>query len=133
MTFLLFASLSDSLRVLRQMRSSCRLIPLSHRRFEVNQGLEVRGFTVTVFRGAYLSSINDMLELKWSCNKRVEVKIVYIEISIGYILIKISKINCINWATKKCYFIDSWFCKININTQFYDRRYICIKHIWANN
>ena len=69
MTLFLYASLSDLLRVLRQVRSSCRLIPLSLRRFEVNQGLEVRGFTVTVFRGAYLSSINDMLELKWSISK----------------------------------------------------------------
>ena len=41
---------------LSQVHFSCRLIPLSLRRFEVNQGLEVRGFTVTVFRGAYLSS-----------------------------------------------------------------------------
>ena len=45
----MYASLSDSLRVLRQVRSSCRLILLSLRRFEVNQGLEVRGFTVTVY------------------------------------------------------------------------------------
>ena len=65
----LYASLSDSLRVLRQVRSSCRLIPLSLQRFEVNQGLEERGFTVTVFRVAYLSSINDMLELKWSISE----------------------------------------------------------------
>ena len=62
----MYASLSDSLRVLRQVRSSCRLLPLSLRRFEVNQGLEVHSLTITVFRGAYLSSINDMLELKWS-------------------------------------------------------------------
>ena len=65
----MYASLSDSLRVLRQVRSSCRLILLSLRRFEVNQGLEARGFTVTVFRGAYLSSINDILELKWSISE----------------------------------------------------------------
>ena len=44
-------------------------LPLSLRRFEVNQGLEVRSFTVTVFRGAYLSSINDVLELKWSISE----------------------------------------------------------------
>ena len=69
MTLFLYASLSNSLPVLRQVRSSCRLIPLSLRRFEVNQELEVRGFTVTVFRGAYLSSINDMLELKWSISE----------------------------------------------------------------
>ena len=65
----MYANLSDSLRVLRQVRSSRRLIPLSLRRFEVNQGLEVRGFTVTVFRGAYLSSINEILELKWSISE----------------------------------------------------------------
>ena len=65
MTLFLYASLSDSLRVLRQVRSSCRLIPLSLWRFEVNQGLEVRDGTFTVYRGAYLSSINDILELKW--------------------------------------------------------------------
>ncbi len=67
--FFLYASLSYSLRVLRQVRSSCHLLPLSLQRFEVNQGLEVHGFTVTVFRGAYLSSINDVLELKWSISE----------------------------------------------------------------
>ena len=36
------------------------------RRYEVNQELEVHGLTVTVFRGTCLSSIKDMLELKWS-------------------------------------------------------------------
>ena len=69
MALFFYAGLSDSLRVLRQVRSSCRLIPLSLRRFEVNQGLEVRGFTVSVFRGAYLSSINDVLELEWSISE----------------------------------------------------------------
>ena len=67
--FFVCYSLSDSLRVLRQVRSSCRLILLSLRRLEVNQGLEVRGFTITVFRGAYLSSINDILELKWTISE----------------------------------------------------------------
>ena len=65
----MYTSLSDSLRVLRQVCSSCRLILLSLQRFEVNQGLKVRGFTVTVFRGAYLSSINNILELKWSISE----------------------------------------------------------------
>ena len=69
MTLFLYGSLSNSLRVLHQVRSSCRLIPISLRRFEVNQGLEVRGFTVTVFKDAYLSSINGMFEFKWSISE----------------------------------------------------------------
>ena len=61
-------SLSDSLRVLRQdfIHTSCRRLLFSLRRYEVNQGLEVRGLTPTVFSGVYLSSIEDMLELKSS-------------------------------------------------------------------
>ena len=62
----MYASLSDSLRVLRHVHATCRLLFLSLRRYEVNQGSEVRGLTVFVFRGAYLSSIKDMLEMKWS-------------------------------------------------------------------
>ena len=46
--------------------ASCRLLPFSLWRYEVNQRLKVHGLTVTVFSGAYLSSIEDMLELKWS-------------------------------------------------------------------
>ena len=46
----------------------------SLRRYEVNQGLEVRGLTITVFSGAYLSSIADMLELKRSMsNERLNI------------------------------------------------------------
>ena len=55
---------SNSIRVLRQIRFSCRFLPLSFRRYEVNQGLEVHGLIVTIFRGAYLSSIKGMSKIE---------------------------------------------------------------------
>ena len=104
--------------------SKCRLIRLSLRRFEVNQGLEVRGFTVTVFRGAYLSSINDILELKWSISEsRLKLSILEKALDIS----KISKINFINWAIRESYFIYIRFRKVNIYTYSFMIRDISIK------
>ena len=63
MTLFLYSSLSDSFSVFRQLRSSCRLLHLSFNKLVVNQGFEVRGVKVTLFKGAYLSKTNDKVEL----------------------------------------------------------------------
>ena len=123
----LYASLSDSLQVLRQVHSICRLIPLSLRRFKENQGLEVLGFTVTVFKGTYLSSIwHVRIEV---VNKRVEVKIVNIGKSVGYILIKISKINLLIGRQENVTLLTVGFRKsISTHTVLWSEIYVSSKY-----
>ena len=60
----LYRSLSASLQELRQVRSSCHLFCLSVRRLGVNHGFLLRGVTVTVFKGACLSRMRLIVELK---------------------------------------------------------------------
>ena len=51
----------------------------------------MRGLTVTVFRGAYLSSIKDMLELKWSISES-RLKLSKLEKALDTSLINVVKV-----------------------------------------